>query len=510
MTGENQEIKTKRVVKNALLLYTRMFFVLIVSLFTNRLILKQLGVTDFGIYSVVGGIVVLFNVLCASFSASTSRFYAFCLGRNDFETLRKYYLSSQSLHWILGAIIFVLAEVLGLLLINYKLNIPEIRLEAARYVLLFSTIAFGLQLTNVPYRAMLIAYERMNFFAIFGIFEVLFKLFNVFLLYFISYDHLVVFSFLTILQPLINNLILSIYCRKHFSVCCGKRFGLDVAVIKKMGAFAGWDMLGAVERILQDQGINIVISCFCLPFVNAGRAVAVQVKTAITQFTSNFQTAVSPQITKSYAEANYSLLHFFILKTSKFSFFLLLILVCPVYLNSQYLLKIWLGDVPSYANVFVRYYMLLILSDAFYEIMNLAAKATGRLKTYRIATSAVSLVNAPLAYLLLSYGMKPEYTVLQISIINILVFVVQLYFMDKLIKLNCLVFVRKVLLPCIVVGGVVFVALQYIGHMFMVVSLIELIESCMLSLLISLLVILLLGLTSSERKFIFNFIKNKL
>ena len=165
---------------------------------------------------------------------------------------------------------------------------------------------------------------------------------------------------------------------------------------------------------------------------------------------------------------------------------------------------------PSYANVFVRYYMLLVLSDAFYEIMNLAAKATGRLKTYRIATSAVSLVNAPLAYLLLSYGMKPEYTVLQISIINILVFVVQLYFMNKLIKLNYLDFVRKVLLPCTVVGGVVFVASQYIGHMFMVVSLIELIESCMLSLLISLLVILLLGLTSSERKFIFNFIKNKL
>ena len=182
MQQDNQSSRTKRVAKNTFLLYIRMFLVLIVSLFTSRLILKQLGVTDFGIYSVVGGIVVIFNVLSASFSESTSRFYAFCIGCNDSEALTKQYRASQSLHWILGLIIFILAAVLGTLLIDYKLNIPNSRLEAARYVLIFSSIAFGLRLTNVPYRAMVIAYERMNFFAVFGIFEVLFKLLNVCLL----------------------------------------------------------------------------------------------------------------------------------------------------------------------------------------------------------------------------------------------------------------------------------------------------------------------------------------
>lgn len=510
MFKENQNEKTGRVAKNTLLLYVRMFLVLIVSLYTNRLILKQLGEMDFGIYSIVGGIVVLFNVLCASFSASTSRFYAFCLGRNDIEALKKYYLSSQSLHWILAAIIFVLAEVLGVLLINYKLKIPETRIDAARYVLLFSSIAFGLRLTNVPYRAMVIAYEKMNFFAIFGIFEVLFKLFNVFLLYFINFDHLIVFSFLTILEPLINNLVLNQYCRKHFKVCRSQKFGIDIPTIKRMGVFAGWDMLGAIERILQDQGVNIVISCFCLPFVNAGRAVAVQIKSAIALFVGNFQTAVSPQITKSYAEGNYPQLYFFILKTSKFSFFLLLLLVCPIYFNSQYILKIWLGDVPSYAGAFVRYSMILILSDAFYEIMNLAAKATGRLKKYRLVTSAVSLINAPMAYLLLSYGMKPEYTFLQISLVNIFIFIIQLYFMNKLIGLKCLDFIGKVLSPCILIGSIAFVTAWGIEHILMGKTIINLIERCVLYTSISLLAILLFGLTSSERKFIFNFIKNKL
>ena len=510
MQQDNQSSRTKRVAKNTFLLYIRMFLVLIVSLFTSRLILKQLGVTDFGIYSVVGGIVVIFNVLSASFSESTSRFYAFCIGCNDSEALTKQYRASQSLHWILGLIIFILAAVLGTLLIDYKLNIPNSRLEAARYVLIFSSIAFGLRLTNVPYRAMVIAYERMNFFAVFGIFEVLFKLMNVCLLYFIKYDHLIVFSFLSVLEPLINNIVLKAYCKKQFEVCKGKMFGIDMPTIKKMGAFAGWDMLGAVERILQDQGINIVINCFCLPFVNAGRAVAMQVKNAITQFTGNFQTAVAPQITKSYAEGNYKQLHFFILKTSKFSFFLLLLLISPIFVNSNYILRLWLGEVPSYANIFVRYSLILILSDAFYEIMNLGAKATGKLKKYRIYTSVVSLINVPLAYFLMSSGMRPEYTVLQISIINVLILAVQLYLLHQLINLSYKTFIKEVLCPCYVIGAIVLGLSVNLESIFSAQSISWLIINSIAVFSFTILIIVLFGLTKNERLFLFNFLKSKL
>lgn len=508
--NQNKQINnTKRVAKNTLLLYVRMFLVLVVSLYTSRLILKQLGVVDFGIYSVVGGIVVLFNVLSASFSESTSRFYAFCIGKNDFKRLKRQYFSSQALHWILGVVICILSCLLGVILIDYKLNIPSERIFAAKAVLLFSSIAFGLRLTNVPYRAMIIAFERMNFFALFGVFEVLFKLENVFLLYFIEYDHLIVFALLTTLEPIVNNIVLRWYCRKHFEVCHGK-IQMDRSSIVDMTKFAGWDMLGAVERILQDQGINIIINCFCFPIVNAGRAVAIQIKNAITQFTGNFQTAIAPQITKSYAENNIDQLNFFINKASKFSFFLLLILACPIFANTRYILSVWLGQVPPYAEVFVRYSVYFVLTDAFYEIMNLGAKATGNLKRYRISTSAVSLLNVPLAYFLMSYGMKPELTMLQISIINVLVLCVQLYILKDLINLNIRRFMTKVLLPCYLLGFFLLFVSWQIGCHVVVDSIGILLISSVIIILVCILFVVLLGLTKEERRFILGLIKNKL
>lgn len=265
-----------------------------------------------------------------------------------------------------------------------------------------------------------------------------------------------------------------------------------------MGAFAGWDMLGAVERILQDQGINIVINCFCLPFVNAGRAVAMQVKNAITQFTGNFQTAVAPQITKSYAEGNYKQLHFFILKTSKFSFFLLLLLISPIFVNSNYILKLWLGEVPSYANIFVQYSLILILSDAFYEIMNLGAKATGKLKKYRIYTSVVSLINVPLAYFLMSSGMRPEYTVLQISIINVLILAVQLYLLHQLINLSYKTFIKEVLCPCYVIGAIVLGLSVNLESIFSAQSISWLIINSIAVFSFTILIIVLFGLTKMK------------
>lgn len=495
--------RSKTIVKNTLLLYSRMFVVLFISLFTSRLVLNILGVTDFGIYSVVGGIVVIFNVLSASLSESTSRFLSFSIGQKDIVKLRGYFHNAKFVYIILGVITFVVTIAIGLWLIDNKLLIPVERLNAARVVLVFSIFSFILKIHNIPYNALIISNERMAFFATFGIIEVLFKLINVLLLYLINYDHLIVFAVLSITEPIFNKVILTYYCKKNFSeVCRGRLIEFDKTLFNEMIHFAGWDMLGAVERILQDQGVNIVINLFCLPSINAARAISMQIKSAVTQFTANFQVAVNPQIVKSYATKDVDYLHFLIYRTSKFSFFLLLLFVCPIMAHTEFILSLWLGDVPEHAVLFVRLIMILVLSDTFYEILNQGAKATGNLKKFRIYTSAVSLLNLPVSYIFLSLGFIPEITVVITIALNIFVLITQLAILKGLIGINMRKFMVSVVFPSYTIGiaGIVFFMLT--SDLDITSSLVWFVLHSLVCTSLLLICIYYCGLTSSERSFV--------
>lgn len=439
--------RTKRLAKNVAFLYIRMLIVLLVSLYTSRLVLSTLGVDDYGIYGVVGGIVVLFNILSASFSESTSRFFAFELGKNNISGLLNNFHNAKKMHFILGIIIFLLSIIVGLWLIEYQLQVPVKRLFAAKCVLVSSIIAFVIKLNTIPYRALIIAYEKMNFFAVFSLIEVLIRLINVYVLLIIPYDRLITYGTLSVIEPIITFFVLSTYSKRNFL----SKFSLSISPIsskamRDMAKFAGWDMLGAVERILQDQGVNILINIFFLPSINAARGIAFQVKNAVLQFSTSFQIAANPQITKSYADNDLYYMHNLMLRVCKFSFFLLLIIIIPLLAHTYFWLSIWLKEVPDHTVLFVQLILIMILTDAFYEILNQGAKATGKLKKFRIITSSISLLNIPISYVILSLGFSAEMTVVVAIVLCSCVLIAQLCVLRSLIKFPIGLFFKSVIL----------------------------------------------------------------
>lgn len=439
--------RTKQLAKNVAFLYIRMFIVLLVTLYTSRLVLSVLGVDDYGIYGVVGGIVVLFNVLSASFSESTSRFFSFELGRNNTSALFNIFHSAKKMHFILGLIIFILALIVGLWLIEYQLQIPTERSLAAKSVLISSIISFVIKLNSIPYRALIIAYEKMNFFAVFSLVEVFIRLINVYVLLVVPYDHLIMYGVLSLIEPIITFFVLSTYCRNKFlskqKISIPK---MNKEATKNMAKFAGWDMLGAIERILQDQGVNILINMFFLPYINAARSIAYQIKNAVSQFSTSFQIAANPQITKSYADNDLYYMHNLIFRVCKFSFFLLLIIIVPLLAHTFFWLSIWLKEVPDHTVLFVKLILIMVLTDAFYEILNQGAKATGKLKKFRIITSSISLLNVPISYCILSLGFSAEVTVVIAIILCIGVLIAQLWILQSLINLSIKYFIKYVIL----------------------------------------------------------------
>ena len=309
----------KRIAKNTLLLYLRMLFLMAVSLYTSRVVLSALGVEDFGIYNVVGGVVTMFSMLSGSLSAAISRFITFELGKGNLPKLKRIFSSSVTIQIILSAIIILLIETVGVWFLNAKMVIPEVRVEAANWVLQFSAITFVINLISIPYNAAIIAHERMSAFAYISILEALGKLVIAYLITVSPIDRLVFYAILMCAVALMVRLTYGRYCKKHFEECT-YHFVFDFALLKRMSGFAGWNFIGASSAVLRDQGGNLVINLFCGPAVNAARGIAFQVNAAINGFVVNFMTALNPQITKQYAMGNRDYMMNLIFKGARFSF----------------------------------------------------------------------------------------------------------------------------------------------------------------------------------------------
>lgn len=331
-----QAENTKRIAKNTLMLYVRMLFGMLVSLYTSRVVLQALGVEDYGIYNVVGGVVAMFSLLSGSLSAAVSRFLTFELGRNDLVSLRKVFSSALCVHALLALFVLVLSETLGLWFLNYQMNIPADRMIAANWVFQFSLFSFLLGLFSVPYNASIISHERMGIFAFVGIGDTLLQLGIVLFIAFggICSDKLIVYASLLVVKGMLFQLFYFYYCRKSFKECRFK-LSLDKQLLKEMTGFAGWNFIGASSAILRDQGGNILLNLFYGPALNAARGVANQVSNAIGSFVGNFMIALNPQITKSYAAAEYGYTFSLIFRGARFSYYLLLWLALPVLLNTQ-------------------------------------------------------------------------------------------------------------------------------------------------------------------------------
>lgn len=444
----------KRIAKNTLLLYVRMFIMMAVGLFTSRIILDALGVSDYGIYNVIGGLVTMFSVLTGAMSVATSRFLTFALGSGDNQLLRRTFVTAVNIHLIIAAAIVVIAEVGGIWMLNSHLNIPADRMDAANVVLQFSIATFVINLINVPYTSSIISHERMGIYAYFSLFDVFVKLGIVYVLYLTSSDRLVVYALLLCLANLATQIINWIYCKRKFAEC---RYSLsiDKQLLKKMFGFIGWAFWGNAAVVLKDQGMTILLNIFCGTIVNAAQGVANQVNATVNRFVSNFMTAVNPQITKLYASGDYDAMNRLIVRSTKLSAFLLLILIVPIIVNIDDLLALWLVEVPKHTGSFVTLILFYSFVNCFTGGLITGILANGKIKTYEIALTVTYLLNLILAFVSLKLGMAPETLYVLLIIFKFVVLGIQLWLGRTMFRLPLRTYLKamtRYVLPVLAVG----------------------------------------------------------
>lgn len=440
----------KRIAKNTLLLYFRMLFMMVVSLYTSRVILNALGVEDFGIYNVVGGVVAMFSVISGSLSAAISRFITYELGKGDQSKLNKIFSASVTIQLLLSLIIVVLIESVGVWFLNAKMTIPETRMTAANWVLQFSIITFVINLISVPYNAAIIAHEKMSAFAYISILEVVGKLVIAFLILVSPIDKLIFYAILMCAVAVVVRFTYGHYCKKHFTECT-YHFHWDKDILKQMFGFAGWNFVGAASAILRDQGGNIVINLFNGPAVNAARGIAIQVNNAVTGFVTNFMTALNPQITKSYASGDREYMMTLIYQGARLSFYMLLLLSLPILVNTHYILVLWLKLVPEHAVLFVQLMLVFAMCESISNPLITAMLATGKIRNYQLIVGGLQMMNLPLSYICLRIGCMPESVLIVAICISQCCLAARLYLLRGLIGLSSIKYMKNVYLNILMV-----------------------------------------------------------
>lgn len=490
----------KRIAKNTLLLYFRMLFMMIVSLYTSRVILNALGVEDFGIYNVVGGVVAMFSVISGSLSAAISRFITYELGKGDQSKLNKIFSASVTIQLLLSLIIVVLIESVGVWFLNAKMTIPAERMTAANWVLQFSIVTFVINLISVPYNAAIIAHERMSAFAYISILEAVCKLTIAFLIMVSPMDKLIFYAILMCMVSVIVRFTYGHYCKKHFAECT-YHFHWDADILKKMFGFAGWNFIGASSAVLRDQGGNIVINLFYGPTVNAARGIAILVNSAIMGFVSNFMTALNPQITKSYASGDREYMMTLIFQGARLSFYMLLLLSLPVLVNTHYILVLWLKLVPEHAVLFVQLILIFAMSESISNPLVTAMLATGKIRNYQIVVGGLQMMNLPISYVCLRFGCIPE-TVLVVAIaISQCCLAARLYMLRRMIGLSSIQYMKKVYFNVIAVA-LLSVMIPAILSMYMEESFLSFAILSLLAMACTIAVELYVGCNGKERAFV--------
>lgn len=432
------------------MLYFRMILTMLVSLYTSRVILNTLGVEDYGIYNVVGGVVTMFAFFNSAMSSATQRFLSYEIGKGDFKQLRKTFNATQIIHIGIAILIFILAETVGLWFVKTYLVIPPERLEAAIWVYHFSVLSFMVSIIQVPYNATIIAHERMNVYAYISIIEVLLKLLIVFMLTWITYDKLKLYGILHFVVIFFIALIYRIYTRKNFEE---SKFEIvkDEKLYKTLVSYSGWSLFGNIAGVAKGQGINIILNMFFGPVVNAARGIAMQVESAVNSFVTNFQMAVNPQIVKSFAADEKAYMVTLVIRSSKFSFYLLYLLSLPIIIEIDQILKLWLKTVPDYSSIFTILILVIILIDCVSGPLMTAIQATGKIKVYQAVVGSLLTLILPISYILLKQGYSPEVTLYVNIVISFIALIFRLYLVWKLLEFPIIRFIQEIILKNIVI-----------------------------------------------------------
>ncbi len=497
----------KRIAKNTLLLYFRMLFMMGISLFTSRVVLNTLGVEDYGIYNVVGGIVTMFTVLSGSLSASISRFITFELGKGNVQRLKTVFSSGVNIQLGMSILVVVLAEAVGIWFLNTKMNIPPARLDAANWVFQCAILTFVLNLLSVPYNAAIIAHEKMSAFAYISVVEVSLKLIIVYMLVISPFDRLKTYAVLLLCVGAIIRFIYGFYCKRHFEECT-YHFIFDKPVLKEMTSFAGWNFLGNGAYMLNTQGVNILMNLYFGVAVNAARGVATQVDAALKQFVNNFTTAVNPQITKSYAQGDLEYMHKLVCRSAKFSAFLMTFFAVPIILETNTILTIWLKNPPAYAAIFLQWIIISSFMDTVLANSLVTSMfATGKIKRYQIVVTTIGCLVFPLSWIAFKLGFEPQAGYILYFIVYSILLFVRLYLLKDMVKLPVMMYVREVLYKVLPVMAIAF-AVPAVLRFSMAEGWARLIAVCAVSVVVTVITEYRLGLSSQERDFIIEKINN--
>ena len=497
------QTNNKQIAKNAAALYFRMIVMMIIGFFTARVILNALGVTDYGIYNVVGGFVSMFSLISSSLVSSISRSLTFELGTGNEEKLKKTFSTSVFVLLGLSAILVILIEVVGVWYLNNKMVIPHDRLYAAHWCFQLSVVTFLLGLVNTPYSASIVSHERMDIYAYLTILDAIFKLLICFAVINSPIDRLIIYSILLSVVSVVNQFIYVVFCKKHF-VECNFKWEFDRNLFKDLFSFAGWNFIGSSAFVLRTQGATLLLNWAGGPVVNAANGIANQLCNIVNNFVNNFTQAFNPQITKRYAAGEYVSLMELLIFGSKYSYFLLLLLAFPLFIHAHFILEIWLGQVPEHTVSFVRWIIIFMLAESVSRPIITAKNATGRIRNYQIVVGCVLLMMLPASYMGLKLGFPVEVVPCCNAATACLAIVARMIMLrGDFPSWSSAVFVKQVLLRVVIVTVVAGV-IPSIAYFYLDYGWGNFIITSFLCVLCSSLSILFLGCDSSERSLIFS------
>ena len=490
----------KRILKNTGYLYIQQILILFVSLYTVRVVLRILGVEDYGIYNVVGGVVSMFGFLQGMLVGAIQRFFAYELGRNNFDRLNKYFNTSLWCFGIITIIVVILSETIGLWFVNTQLVIPENRVYAAQWVYHTSVLSFVFNLLMIPFNSIIISRERMKVYAFVGMADVVLRLLIVFVLTLFSFDKLQLYAILQCVLSFIHALFYIIYSRAEFPETRITGY-YNRGMMKEVMSYSGWSLFGSLSSIVRSQGLNMLINIFFNPAVNAARGIAYQVNGVVNRFVANFSTAFRPQITKQYAAGERDNMMYLVFRSTRMCYYLVLFFFVPITLEAHYILQLWLDEVPEYTVVFVRLVLLIALVESIGSPIMATIQATGQIKWYQIIVGSLLLLNIPISYVLLRLGYPPQSTMIVGVVIALVSHIARIIFMRKQVDMSVRSYVIGPMFTILIVTACVIVV-PCLLHAILEEGLLRFLIVGATSVTFSILSVYYVGLTTSERIFI--------
>lgn len=505
--SEAHSSNNARIAKNTLYLYIRTFITMAVSLYTSRVVLAALGIEDFGIWSVVGGVVAMFLFIKDSLSTSVGRFLTFAIGKNDQHEINKAFSISIFIHLIFALLIVIVCESIGLWFLGQKLVIPEEKRWIADWVFHISVISTFVSIASVPFHSSLISYERMNVYAYMGLWDAFSKLIIAYVVTIVDENRLIVYGILILCCSILSTSVVIWYVHHSFPKM---RYYMvrDRQMYKEIFSFSGWSIFGNLAFMTYTQGLNMVLNMFFGPVVNAARAVSLQVEQSVRTFVTNFQVAANPQIIKNCASENWAAMHLLMFRISKFSVYLLYIFALPIVLEIDSILAIWLKDVPEHSAVFCRIMFCVIMLNTMANPIMIGVSANGEIKKYQLVVSSILLLILPVSYVCLSLGMGPASVFVVYFLFEFLACIARALIAREKIHFPIRQYIKQVVIIVgitMLMGALVPVAIRFT----MADSLLRLALVLCAGFITSCLSIYFLGMNTNERRFVYEKIVGK-